>query len=638
MRLCDHRRCAPTAIILLLAASCAIAQRRIVPPVVLGLGGGYDIASGALVKSSNIDEVLEQRTRIRMAHLAFIFPKLFMDGWGLSPTLCYGDLDLAASATRTRAVFVTGAPTDGKTTVDYTLFMRVAMLELMTAVRIAPSVRLDVGPIGGVGFFPEYTENERIISPGGATFLDGTTERSESAAPVDEGLFIAGFGLRIGYEIPFFGGLALMPSVNLRGLASIDGNGDGVAVGGSAGLALSLLTSRTAGEPVDAPAVGIVDTVRIVDSVATRSTLRADVDLYSVDSVGRRADTLVVAMRRTMRRVEVPLRTTVLFAPSSAAMPATSVESAEQASRFAEEDLVAMSPLEIRRQSLEIIAARIRADRSLRVALVGSRSAGEPAWFAEARARSVREYLARTWSIDSTRVTISASRAAATAASVELRFTGREVAALAPVVSEWIDQEIDAPSIGVQPTIVARVGVQRWRVSVMQGEREIGVVRNTDEPDARRLDIGLAMRRLSHDEARRALGAELVVEDSAGAVAVARDRMEVIVDTVRAARGAAAETVVGEYLVPAGDTLASAPVLRRIVEALPVDARVTVSAPLESGAAADRLAARLRTIARASGRTIAELSTERASIDGASIEGGEVDRDLVLVRVHGAMP
>lgn len=627
-------RCRPLFLgaMLLFSIQSLYAQERRLPPFVLGLGAGYDVGSGVLIDNAVTDRGYDQSSALRQGNISFIMPKVFMDGWGLTAALTYGDLDFTASGSGARTVYIGGAPTTGTTSHDYRLLMRLATLELMTHIHLGGNARLELGPIGGAGFLPEVEERERILSPADATFSDGSIERADTSSDVNGGMFIAGFGLRAGYEIPFFGGLALLPVVNLRALAGIDGDGKGIALAGTAGLGLSLLSGRTGGEPAETVPVGFVDTLRIVDTVAAASRLRAELDLYSIDSAGRRSDTLVVALRRTLRRIEVPLETKLRFEAASAALPSGVIANANEAARFSEEDLVAMRPAEIRGRSLEVIGARLRDDRSLRITVTGTRRRDEPAWFAEARARGVRSYLQSIWGIDSARVAIGAGARTATGELPMATITSGSVTLLAPVVSEWLEQEVDAAPVGVQPTIVAAQGVQSWRVSVMQAGREVGVVRNTDEPGARQIDIGMALRRLTRDEARSALGAELVVEDSTGAVTVARDRMEIIVAGIAGEREeSSAEAFVGEYLVPMTDTLSARRTLERLVMTLPVDARITVGAPIGHDADGAWIERAIRALTTSQRRSVGVIERVEVRPEEALDEG------LMLVRVRGKM-
>jgi hypothetical protein len=611
----------------------AAAQQRLLPPFVLGIGGGYDVASGAFINGAGDDRGYDQSSSIRMASVSFIFPKLFMQGWGLTAALTYGDLDLSASGTGERTVYIGGAPTNGSTLHDYQLAMRMATFELMTHIHVGEHSRLELGPLAGIGFFPDWFEREEVLGPAGATFSSGATVRTDSGSGMNEGVFISGFGLRAGYEIPFFGDLALMPVVNIRGLVGFDGDGEGIVVAGTAGAGLSLLSGRTAGAPV-----GIVPVEPLGaevpardDSTASPPRLRAQLDLYSLDSAGRRSDTLVVSLRRTLRRIEVPLETFVRFEAASAALTARTITSAHDAAGFDEEGLVAIRPSEIRRRSLEVIGARLRAARALRIGVAGTRTSEEPAWFAEARGRSVRRYLQAVWGVDSSRVILAKGVLAAAGEAPGVRISSASPGALAPIVTEWFDQEVEAGAVGVQPTIVALQGVQSWRVSVMQGAREVGVVRNTDEEGARQIDIGMALRNLPRDEARHALGAELVVEDSAGGVAVARDRMEVVVEGAAPSTDARARMFVGEYVVAIADTAATTGTIERLVRALPVDARITVSAPVGHDADAARLERRLRALAATNGQVIGSIETASASHE----EG--LNGSLLLVSVRGAI-
>lgn len=116
-----------------------------------------------------------------------------------------------------------------------------------------------------------------------------------------------------------------------------------------------------------------------------------------------------------------------------------------------------------------------------------------------------------------------------------------------PPQSERIIRDFHAPPIRVAPRITAEAGVRWWGLSIRQGDTEIARA-TSDNPD-RSIDLDI---RAGEGEHPLPLTAELLVEDSTGAVAGARDLLTFTREQREQALPDAAITVEEEWWVPAG--------------------------------------------------------------------------------------
>jgi hypothetical protein len=95
-----------------------------------------------------------------------------------------------------------------------------------------------------------------------------------------------------------------------------------------------------------------------------------------------------------------------------------------------------------------------------------------------------------------------------------------------PVVVEWLERELDAPSIGVDQQIDAAAGVREWRTTISQGDHLVGRYTSGDHKRMEGLSLSFL---LNDDESQTVLPlvAALVVTDSTGRSITARDTLPI---------------------------------------------------------------------------------------------------------------
>ncbi|MCC7437673.1 MAG: hypothetical protein IT211_04185 [Armatimonadetes bacterium] len=519
------------------------AQVRRLPGAVLGLGAGYD--HGILIPASGTQEYdpYSNYTQTPWAGFTMIFPKLFGEGLGLSTTMNYAQYNLHATSTQSRTLQTTGG-TSTTATVEhrYDFFSQAAQWDFMFYAQMGKVARFEVGPWGGIGFFPEWEETEAITQPSDARFSNGqTTQTVDAGRTTREGVGTFGVAIRASFEIPFLFGSALLPSLNARvgGVMPTDQNASDAGISGTIGAGFTLLFGNTQGElvpsePMPEPvSAARPDTAPVPPPVRPTPSLTATLDFYSQTAVGRRADTLWLQPERTLHQMEFALPNTVRFDPNSASLPNhyRPLERAA-ATTFTLDSLAGLDASELVGQTLNIVGFRMAHHPSARLTVTGGKQRSEPAWFARARAETVREYLTTVWGIQPTRITVAAAKGGNNEAEVKFAASLPEI--LQPVNVEWIEQEVVAGSVGIEPQIAAQHGVKGWRVTVLRNGKEIATLRDTDGGSGG-LDAGLLLGDAATSGALPLLQAELVVEDSAGATAIARDLLVVASGTVNEA-------------------------------------------------------------------------------------------------------
>jgi len=595
------------------------------PGVVLGLFGGFE-PRGLVVPIANTPDYAPYTNSIQtsLGGFALIFPTLFARGVGLSFGLGYAEYRLHATGSIDTMVNVVGGNVvQGRVDAVYDAFSPAVQGELQAYFQIGDVARLEVGPWGGVGFIPSYVDTQRVVAPAGATFSDGLDVHTESAREQNSVLPMTGAMIRFSAEIPLIGGTALLPSLFGRAGVVLDQSGLARAIIMNAGVGFGLLFSGTNGEVVQ-PLEPIVrvDTV-VVPSAPPVSRLRATIDLFRQDGEGHRADTLRLTPRLTLHRLEVPLVPVVGFEKNSAALSSRYVQyTADTRSLFSFDSLAGGDVTEFSRQALNILGRRLVDRASAHLLLRGRTSKGEPSWFAEARARTIREYLVQVWGISENRISVETARDGARSGerigAVEMSTDEPEL--FRPVVSEWVEQELGSTPIGLEPKIQTESGVREWRVSVLYSDRELATIRQSDSMPSSLLDAGMLLNGIEPDLGSGTLEAELVVEDSAGATMIARDTMPVV---FARSVGTSYDYSLNRYILLDVPATISDPSLRKIADSIHEGAVVSILPLSSEGSAVGQLQQRLialgdelQKVCRENGVTLKDLRIHERASDG----------------------
>lgn len=521
----------------------ASAQVRRLPGAVMGLGAGYD--HGILIPANGTQEYdpYSNYTQTPWAGFTMIFPKLFGEGLGLSTSMNYAQYNLHATSTQSRTLQTTGGGTATATVEHrYDFFSQAAQWDFMFYAQMGKVARFEIGPWGGIGFFPEWNETETITQPSDARFSNGETNQTiDAGRTTREGVGTFGMAIRASFEIPFLFGSALLPSINARvaGVMPTDQKAADAAISGTIGAGFTLLFGNTQGEVVPSEfvssepepvSVSRPDTTPVAPPAPPKPSLTATLDFYSQTAAGRRSDTLWLQPERTLHQLESALPDAVRFDPNSASLPNRYRRlDRAAAAAFTLDSLSGVDAAEFAGQTLNIVGFRMAASPSARLTVTGGKQRSEPAWFSRARAEAVREYLTTVWGIPPARITVAAAKSGGGEAAVKLAATSPEI--LQPVNVEWLEQETVAGAVGIEPKIAAEHGVKGWRVTVMRNGKEIATLRDTDGGTGG-LDAGLLLGDAAAGGAMPRLQAELVVEDSAGATTIARDALTVASGTV----------------------------------------------------------------------------------------------------------
>lgn len=276
-------------------------------------------------------------------------------------------------------------------------------LDFLAKLKIAGPVYLALGPSIGYAARASYEQEERIISPQGVTFLNGSDARNIIAGNFDEqgtlntsrNLRLAAVGA-LGADLDLSDRMILSPEAGINwGLTDVLSSFPWKAHGLRAGAILSYRLGGTSPS----------DTVRIpAPDVATPEPVLA-LDAFNRNG-GVQLNYAEIAIAEERGTDLIPLLPYVFFDPNSAAIPARYDLSGN---RTLAEETLAGSTLEVYHKLLDIVGSRMNRFPDATLTITGCREplddAGSTDELSRARSEVLKEYLTSRWGIAANRIT-----------------------------------------------------------------------------------------------------------------------------------------------------------------------------------------------------------------------------------------
>jgi len=455
-------------------------------------------------------------------------------------------------------------------------------VDLEGRVRTGGDASLMIGPWFEYALASTLERREQIVSPGGATFLDGRDERDLVGAPEvpNDGLRW-GMSLGVSLAVPLSATVSLVPSVVIES----DLQGLGQARPGALMLAFGTAVV------FDTRGIGGARSQPIVDLPSTSSVSRptplaassATVSLFAIDG-GRHLRIARARRERTYRRIVTPM-------PRTLELPADALADT-MSTRREPASLIGATPDEIAARAIDVLGQRMRENPRARLRLVLEAGRGESIAAGRDRARTVREYLVRRWDVDRARIAVTRSAGGSTTAmtpSSRITVAGASTELTMPIVVEWVDERLTLPQLGIDPVIDAPRGIAATNLRLMRSGRTLaeGTVADTAALGELAVDLSDAL----EGGASAPIVAELEVVDSSGATTRASAELALEVPGETEGGGYDRELIT---IVLHDD--ADRMMLAELERALMPGARVTVhvGSGVQGAAHADRVRAMLR--------------------------------------------
>ncbi len=350
-----------------------------------------------------------------------------------------------------------------------------AQIALLGSWRPWKQSTITFGPWLGYRFSSNVTQTEEILSPDNAVFIDGE-ERKRTISAGEE---ITSFNWRFGalgkasYNIPLADIFNLSPFVTLQfdyeSLVDKSLGFRAFSLGGGIGFSIDLFsTDSNEALSANVPPTALPD-----------FALSAEVDLYSAAPDATSSDRLTVSAESTLQTQYIPLLPFVRVDQNVA----TELQwlTPEQTTAFSEQDLVGKSFQEVQQHRLNLIAKRMQLhpEQALILTPVHSSSTTDStAITATQYADSLREYLVDVWGVDADRVRVR-NGVAGSSNMVHISSTSPTVSG--PLIQAWREEQFLPPRIGLRKNITAQAGLQRWEITIRQGDSIISQISNDKE-------------------------------------------------------------------------------------------------------------------------------------------------------------
>ncbi|MCE7933270.1 MAG: hypothetical protein DYG96_01620 [Chlorobi bacterium CHB2] len=520
-------------------------------------------------------------------------------------------------------------------------------LEAMTLWHPFKRLQLGVGASIGLNIASNFEHTQHILGPQGYRFADGSSEQPlKGASSLRAAMISVGPKLNVGYEFTV-GSTVIMPHLTFSSNALSplkDWAWQHYTIGGGISYYIDATPQMVLPSPLDP---GSATVVELPAKPAAPPTLRANIDLFSVDEQDQRLPEVVISSKETTQRHFVPLFPAVFFERNATAFPDRyKTVTRTMAEQFTVSNLAGNNPIVVQHQVMNVVGSRMQKDTAARITLVGQISRGEAPELARVRALEVRAYLIRAWEIDSSRIAIAPNSKGLLQRSNESTEDGRadnrrvEIIAdspeiLSPVITEKKELSLVPPMLKINPTFDAEAGVKQWELSILHQGKEIGRFTSDGNDDESELMWDIV--RETPESTIPPLFAQLRVEDSTGRVVRAVTAVPLVVARRAAAGNVVARagdeelvnfTLAGYDVRSAEFTRGNKMLVEEIGKVLRNGARVTVTGH------ADRLGNQQKNRELATERadrvaeTIRQMATQRGLKEVAVISaGGNIETD-----------
>ncbi len=431
-----------------------------------------------------------------------------------------------------------GAQVPTAVNVQYSIDAAVSTVELeaLAAYYITPQLSVSAGLAGGPRLGATFTQKEELLSPSTLTFLDGRRVRNEVANTdiPQKSSFALYIPLGVSYGLPIGKHSTLNPEVRyFLPLGDITAAApwsiSSLQLGASVkfGIVPSkdipivrdtvILRDTTVMEIVDLPATAVeltssdekTEKVATEDLISYTTTIREKwtrkvnrvipfslgLDVFGVGMANGRQKDPQIVIEETEVGESFPLIPYVFFADGGASLQETGLRRVtEGATADFDEKKIDASALKVYSNNLNVIGARLRRDRSLKIRIVGcSSGVGEDAKqtdIARRRAESVKSYLSSVWGIDGARMSTEARGLPEKPSNNDVpdgQAENRRVEIipsspklLVPVTISEVTRSSNPPGVQIVPSFAPMERLKDWKVTVS----ESGVVLRSFSGDA----------------------------------------------------------------------------------------------------------------------------------------------------------
>jgi len=418
---------------------------------------------------------------------------------------------------------------------------------------------LRIGPEIGISSSRDYTQQEQIISPSGATFVgpNGENTRVRNAVTTTLGDTPFRIAAVIGgeYELPLNREetFILSPGIDFAyGFTPVRSDLDWNAHQLRASLALKYSF------PVPPPPPPPDTTPVVIKPPPPEPILTSALRAVGVGADNVERPNVTVRIEEFVNTETRSMLNYVFFDQGSSTIPDRYVRiSNATASSFTISQLHDQTTIDVYHQVLNVVGSRMKSTPGSTITLTGTNDGTDAekgvADLSRSRAEGVKNYLTTTWGIDPGRIKVVSRNLPGIpsnptdpdgmAENRRVEITSENLTLLEPVTTDDTLRRADPPMLRLKPAVNAEAGAERWELTIAQGGRTLKQFSGNGEPPTN-VDWAIAETREALPLQQRPLVSTLTVRDKNGKTTQATTQTEVTHITVEQKRDSLKDDVV----------------------------------------------------------------------------------------------
>ncbi len=348
---------------------------------------------------------------------------------------------------------------------------------------------IGIAPSFGIPFTSSYSETESITS-GNAYYLPSLTSTIDTrpSGTFAASTLLADLGITLSTQFRLKNGVTIGPSLRttlpLVGVGKSDQPHSWKVTTMSAGIALGYDPDpQPLPEPLPQDPPVLVEKMSRVEP--KRSILTATISAVGLNMDGSEVAEPTLTVERLQVTEAIPTLNYVFFKAGQTEIDGRyeKYRSTDAIKVFDERALFALNAEDVHYQILNIIGARLRADKQAKITLVGTRSLnGETqADLGSARAKSIANYLRDIWGIEASRIKLQPRQlpenasddktAHGQAENQRVEIIPSKPSIVAPLWANRIERVATPPRIQFEPEITADADIVSATINVRQGDQ-----------------------------------------------------------------------------------------------------------------------------------------------------------------------
>ncbi len=366
--------------------------------------------------------------------------------------------------------------------VNHVLDATISYVTAGVAVQYFPFSNLDLhfaaGPTIGIGLKHTFIQNEKLLEPLEAKFIDDTREHVVASGDIASFKNVSlTMDAGAGYDIRLTRNLIATPEVRYRfPVTSVTTDTDWKIAGLQAGLSLKWAFLPPP-PPPPAPPPPPPPPKKVF------KPLVVSVEYRGIRNDGSEAPISEIVIDEIRTSDRYPLLPYIFFDQGSSEITGQHLLTPAEAATF-DVSAIKGDNISVYREALNVLGYRMKEQPDTRITLTGTNNGvGKERGnrrLSRARAEAVKSYLVKTWGIDPRRIRVvarnlpknptSRSTPEGQAENRRVEITSRDGRVLAPTTRNEIERRYNVAGIALYPVITAQAGLANWSLTMRHGQ------------------------------------------------------------------------------------------------------------------------------------------------------------------------